>query len=583
MSEQKAPQAYYFKRVRKSDTEVFSGVPITTEDIFTSLYSESLRNPRSAVIEPKYNPLTLWEIANNNNVLSQCIEAMKVNIPGTGWEIRRDEEESGSELLDEKKRLMDFFKNPAPGMSFTTIRSQIREDQEYTGNGYLEILRNVAGEMVMVRHLESPTMRLLRLSEPRKVTRVLYRNGKPFEVTMWARERRFVQLTEAGGSAIYYKEYGSATDVNRTTGEWANEGEEIPPELRASEVIHFPLKRDPSSPYGLPRWINQTPSVLGSRKAEEFNLDFWDNGGLPPVIIFVEGGAMTPDIADALKAHISGAAKDSNRGLVLEVMPAGGSVDNPGKVNVRVERFGGDRTKDAMFKEYDVTCEEHVRVSFRLPAIFLGREESYNLATSQAAYQVAEAQVFGPERISEDEIINNTLCRELGATTYEFKSQPLAITDVATQLQALTLAADKVDGEKFIEALNDVTGLNLVYSAEAEQKAADLKRPPVPPQQGALGNQQKNSPLPPKTATTKDSVSKDELTVDELANAALTLAGYSSEGPFLQEWELREQVLKLSDVDRHDFDMQISEVGLRKSSDHRDFRDMVGCLSEFLQ
>src|ERR1035438_2495392 len=96
-----------------------------------------------------------------------------------------------------------------------------------------------------------------------------------------------------------------------------------------------------------------------------------------------------------------------------------------------------DRMADAMFQEYDTKCEEHVRVSFRLPSLFIGRMQDMNYASSVSAYMVAEAQVFGPERFLFDEVINRKVCTSLGAANYEFVSLPASVKDMQQQLAAM--------------------------------------------------------------------------------------------------------------------------------------------------
>ena len=172
----------------------------------------------------------------------------------------------------------------------------------------------------------------------------------------------------------------------------------VPPEKRGSELLILGINPDVTTPYFLPRWINQLPSVIGSRAAEEQNLQFLDAGGLPPAIVFIQGGTLIKDTSDQLRMYLSGLNKNKNRAVVVEVQSVSGSLDAAGKVDVKVERFGSAQSQDSMFTNYDEVTEEHVRVGFRLPPLFLGKAVDYNFATAQTSYMVAEAQVFLPER-----------------------------------------------------------------------------------------------------------------------------------------------------------------------------------------
>jgi capsid portal protein len=178
--------------------------------------------------------------------------------------------------------------------------------------------------------------------------------------------------------------------------------------------MHFQVIPDAHTPYGVPRWINQMPSVLGSRKAEEFNLEFFDNGGVPPVMILLQGGTLGSETRKAIEQMSTGEAKTNNRMQILEVEPTGGSLSQTPQAKVTVERFGGDRTTDSMFEKYDERCEERVRRAFRMPPIFVGQSKDYNFATAFASYVVAEAQVFKPERDAFDEIFTMRLLPAMG-------------------------------------------------------------------------------------------------------------------------------------------------------------------------
>ena len=155
--------------------------------------------------------------------------------------------------------------------------------------------------------------------------------------------------------------------------------------MRATEIMHFVVLPDSHTPYGVPRWVCQIPSVLGSRHAEEFNLEFFANGGVPPVMILLQGGTLQAETRAAIERMVSGEAKKNNRIMVIEAEPAGGGLNQtPPQARVTVERFGSDRQSDSMFENYDERCEERVRRAFRLPPIFVGQAKDYTFACYDA-------------------------------------------------------------------------------------------------------------------------------------------------------------------------------------------------------
>ena len=216
----------------------------------------------------------------------------------------------------------------------------------------------------------------------------------------------------------------------------------------------------------MPRWINQTPSVLGSRKAEELNLSFFNSGGIPPVLVIVEGGELTTRVRENLQQYLWNNQASKHQAAIVEAHQTGGDLNSTNNVRIKVERFGAEKQRDSMFENYDDKCERRVRSSFRLAPIFVGRTEEYNFATAFASYVVGEAQVFKPERNEFDEVINNTLMVEFNeqhgnGNVYRYKSLPLQTVDIQSQIRALNIVKDVADPESFIDTVNEKAELNL--------------------------------------------------------------------------------------------------------------------------
>lgn len=476
------------KQAADTKALITNGTDSYPEDSFYGSYAISGGFSSLSILEPTYKPGVLKALTTLNNVLSQCIEAMEVNIDGTGHTIALIEGQPENEK--EKKLLIEFFDEPYPNKSMVTLRRELRADLESTGNGYLEIIRNLKNEVVMMNNTaSSEEMRIVRYDDPVVVPRKITRGGVELEVQVRVRERRYVQMIN--GKKIFFKEFGASRDLNRDTGEWS--ASPLPVEQRASEIMHFTLVKEAKTPYGSPRWINQLPSVLGSRKAEEFNLEFFDSGGLPPVLVVVQGGYLGEGVKETLQAHLSGAGASKHRAAIVEAISSSGSLDSSGSVKVTVERFGAERMQDAMFQTYDKNTEDHVRCSFRLPPIFLGRSQDYNLASAITGYLTAEAQVFAPERLEFDERMW-WICNALGVKSYTFKSKPMTLSDVAAQVGAVKLAMDQkaVEVEGAISELNKLTGLNLKY-----EKPREPEKPPTLAHIDPLTNLPYRNPVQP--------------------------------------------------------------------------------------
>jgi capsid portal protein len=210
----------------------------------------------------------------------------------------------------------------------------------------------------------------------------------------------------------------------------------------ATEIYHFKLPSN--EPYGMPRWISQTPSVLGSREAEMVNLHYFQDNTVPPLMLTVSGGRLTAsshqEITRILKEG-KGASRQ-NRIVLVEAVGEGDSLDSKATpVTLRVEKLASERPSDALFEGYDKNNRDKVRSAWRLPAIVVGQSADSNYANASVSLSVAETQVFGPERDDIDEVLNNKFLRGnngLGLTSVKLKGRIPAINSADMTIKTLT-------------------------------------------------------------------------------------------------------------------------------------------------
>lgn len=450
----------------KADAQITSNA-LEVEDSFIQHYDNS-------VIQPEISPETYYALVEQNNALNQCISAMEVNIDGTGYDIVRFD---GEEIAESDKKavttITQFFAEVMPQMSFTTLRRTLRRQCEIAGYGCVEVIRNPKEEVVFLRPLVSRTIRLMKLDEAVPTTKSLIRGGVEMKITALSRERRFVQIVNE--KKVYFKEYGASRDLSKSRGVWSPKGTRLPSEERATEIIYTTIHTATNSPYGVPRWLNQLPSVIGSRSAEELNLEFFEAGGIPPLMVFISGGAMAETARKQLEGLLAGKARNKLKGIVADIQSTSGTIDKGGGVKVDVESFGSDRQDDSMFENYDERCEKRVRCSFRLPPLFVGKADDYSYASVFASYTLAEAQVFAPERTEFDEVFNLTVMKEMTKGEYKIKSKPLRVADAETNLKALELAMNgaAIPKKTLIENLNKIGSINLKQLEEGEDEIAE--------------------------------------------------------------------------------------------------------------
>lgn len=439
-------------KVVKKDTKSVTKASSVTFNGLINAADKGIRNPRP------YDPASLKGLLQVNNKLLQCIQAMEVNIDGTGHTFVPVDSEIEMSEADEQT-LQNFFSEPYPNIGFIEMRRKVRNDLESTGNAYLSVIRNGMDEVVALQHLPATHTSMGLTTPVVNLDFTLTRNGKEIDVTLPVREHTFVYM-EVEGEKTHFMEFGAKQSIDSKTGKVAKSGEVL--DSKGGEVIHLTLVEDPRSGYGVPRWINQLPSVVGSRKAEEQNLELLDNGGVPSAIIFLKGGAAVEQAEETLTGFLSGGF-ETNRAVSVSIQSTEGTIDKGGNVDVQVERFGSESVQDSMYRSYGAECKENIRLAFRLPPLFTGETSDFTFATAYISYMVAEAQVFKPERDVFDEMINTTVVRALGVTTAKFRSNPISLKNVEEQLKAVMSVKEVVDPQNLIDTVNSLVGTELKY------------------------------------------------------------------------------------------------------------------------
>lgn len=409
-------------------------------DPFEQAYTVNGTGGVGNIMAPPFNWNALMRMPNDNSTLRQCIDAMVTNIDGHGHRlmyIGPEGEEKSEAAAAERQSLENLFNAPNDDYSFQELRNRLRTDYETLGNAYIEVGRDKRGRVVMLSHIPAHTIRLTqRDTDEVEVTVKLPRDGAKTQKVR-KRFRRFVQ--QVGNKKVYFKDFGDPRRISPDTGM-------VVPNLglrySATEIIHLAIYT-PSSPYGLPRWFNQMPSVQGSRQAELTNLDFFKENAIPAMVMMVAGGLLTDESLQALENHFRQARgrASMNRIAVIEAggdpstAPESGAIPVP---RIELKPLQGERQGDALWSTYEKENADKIRSSFRLPPIYIGLSTDYTYATAKTSFEVAEGQVFGPERQAFDNIVNAKIAATYDPEYWAFRSQPPRIAAKEDIIKAIS-------------------------------------------------------------------------------------------------------------------------------------------------
>lgn len=467
----------------------------------------------AGAIFPPYEPETLVMLFEHSNSLRPCVDSYVTNIESFGYRfeptidleapeadtklgdaiflerLHQSQRESGDlaqaayptpEEIEvrkkeitalmriERARLEVFIDDSVPESSMVDLREKTRVDYEVTGNAYWEVLRNGADAISQFSYIPAHSVRLLPISSQLIDVQTTHRVSA-CTVEKRSARRRFRAFAQVVlNQVVYFKEFGDPRALNSRTGRYYDSLDELrrddPQAVPATELVHFRV-HSARSPYGVPRWIGNLLSVLGSRASEEVNYLYFDNKAIPPIAVLVSGGRL----AEGSKAKIESYIKDHIRGkenfhkiLIIEAIgqgtPQTPGLPDAGRTRITIEKLTDQQQKDGLFQTYDERNIDKVGSSFRLPRLLRGDVRDFNKATAESALEFAEMQVFQPERNKFDNFMNRQVLPEMGVRFWAFTSN----TPVSKDPEALT------------EMVTKLTMGNVITPEEAREVARDI-------------------------------------------------------------------------------------------------------------
>jgi len=452
---------------------------VVPEDCLDANAMQAAAGSTNVLIAPLYPYALLRQLIRESGTLPTCIDALANNVANTGYDTLKREKvdaNDGTKPDDKAKAIQTFFNTVWPGQDGKALIKSTVRDLESVGRYYWEVIRSSDGDIMLLKGIKPDNLRPVKHSETDKITKTikLMRNGKEVSIPNFeVYERRFARVhsLSTGNKTVYFKEFGATRELNRRTGEWVTDKSALQALTlgdRATELIEFKLEDN-----GAPRWIAEIRSVLGEQEAADLNLEFFNNGGIPPVVFALLGGQMTPDSRQRFEDVLTGKAKDKLAAALIEIYSTGGSLDKEVPAKLEVHKFGAESANDALFTKYIADCAARIRRRWRLPAILTGDAAEMSYATAFVSYMIAEEQVFGPMRGDLYDRINATLLQDasMGGGEYVLKPRPLMVKDTKQMQVAIDNAKKEkaIDKEEYLRQLNALLSLDMVLTTEEDQ------------------------------------------------------------------------------------------------------------------
>ena len=365
-------------------------------------------------ITPVNDMRGLRHMVKHSTILPQCIRAYKNNIAGFGIGIRYVEDvEETPEMAEEFKRAEEIVELLNTEQDTKEVFEDVIEARETYGIAYLEVIRNLAGEVVQIEFIkETPSVSKTKPLDP-YIPSIYYHHGQQVE-----RKKRYCKYKqEVGGKTVYFKEFGDPRIMDSRDGKYLPKDETLDLAYQANELMEFAIGTEP---YGEVRWIGQVLGVDGSRRAEGLNNNYFVNGRHTPLMIILKNGTLTEGSYARLQNYMNDIKGEAGQHafILLEMESPDGKTDFDAdeQQDVEIKDLASILQKDELFQDYLDNNRRKVQSAFQLPDLYVGYTTDFNRATAQTAQEVTEQQVFQPERKSLAWAINNRLLNE-----YRFK------------------------------------------------------------------------------------------------------------------------------------------------------------------
>lgn len=374
--------------------------------------STQLTNPKNLMwISPEVSLTGLKELVEHSTILPQCIRAYKDNIAGFGIGVRyKDDVEETDEMSAEYTKAEELIELLNLDMDTKEVFEDVIEARETYGVSYIEVLRNLANEVNQIEFIRDvPSMQKTTPLDPAVEVEYFYK-GTPIK-----RQKKFCKYKqEKNGKVVYFKEFSDPRIMDKRTGNYV---EELELDYQANEILEFSIGTED---YGCVRWIGQVLNVDGSRRAENLNNNYFQNGRHTPLMLIVKGGTLSDESFTKLQGYMNDIKGEAGQHsfMVLEVEETEKVTDfeSDKQPSVEIKDMASILQKDELFQDYLDNSRRKVQSAFRLPDLYVGYTTDFNRATAQVAQEITEKQVFIPERKSFAWMINNKLLN-----AYQFK------------------------------------------------------------------------------------------------------------------------------------------------------------------
>lgn len=226
-------------------------------------------------------------------------------------------------------------------------------------------------------------------------------------------DAEFVYIVSESNGVDYHYEVDPDGHTNKTV-KFARFGDledfrarqKIESGVRVAEIIHFRRSRSDDRWYGVPDWTSCVPLIELKTKVVQSQFDFFNNRGVPEMMIFLLGATVEEkpwqELQKKLKATIGGGNQHKSFAM---------NIADP-NLTVQVEKLAMEGTTDNLFAAMADPLALEIVSAHRVPPLLAGIQIPGKLgATNELpnALQAFQKLVIGPDQHIISTILTNTL------------------------------------------------------------------------------------------------------------------------------------------------------------------------------
>lgn len=368
-------------------------------DSFQDSYSEN------NLVEPIYNPAMLAQLMDLSTYHARAVKTKAHDIAGLGWSLEAVE---GEENVNEtnRRRATELLENIHPELSLTELLDQFMVDYESTGNGYLEVIRDRAGQITGLEHVPAHTIRV-------------HSSGEKFQ-------------QKRGNQHTWFSRYG-ADPVDPVTGDPVADSS-----VRGNELIHLKSYSPQSDYYGVPDVIPALGAILGDVKRQEYNISFFDNHAVPAYAVTVTGAELDEETKQEIRRFFQKEVKENPHStLVLSAESDGPYDPDVPPVEFKFERLSTE-TKEASFSIFRGHNRDEILSAHGIPPYRAGIITEGQLGGSSAAEstEIYKQSIINPRKKRVEDRLTRVLLRDgLGITDWTINLGELDTRDMAAETE----------------------------------------------------------------------------------------------------------------------------------------------------